>query len=108
MCKKECVCFYRVECAFLGWFNVHHHVSHFLAFTFNTCDACAGIRKECEAVDGAPDFLMLHSLGGGSGSGLGSRILEHLRVVSMFLVCKFNPFNVVVELVWTTHTGALA
>ncbi|KAF5830372.1 hypothetical protein DUNSADRAFT_14669 [Dunaliella salina] len=38
-----------------------------------------GIRKECEDVDGAPDFLMLHSLGGGSGSGLGSRLLECLR-----------------------------
>ncbi|GAX78151.1 hypothetical protein CEUSTIGMA_g5593.t1 [Chlamydomonas eustigma] len=38
-----------------------------------------GIRKECEECDGAADFLMLHSLGGGSGSGLGSRLLEHLR-----------------------------
>ncbi len=41
----------------------------------------SGIRHEAEAADGAPDFLLLHSLGGGSGSGLGSRILEHLRDV---------------------------
>ncbi|KAL6748513.1 Eta tubulin [Haematococcus lacustris] len=38
-----------------------------------------GIRQEAEAADGAPNFLLLHSLGGGSGSGLGSRLLEHLR-----------------------------
>ena len=40
-----------------------------------------GLRREAEAADGAPDFLLLHSLGGGSGSGLGSRILEHVREV---------------------------
>ncbi len=39
----------------------------------------SGIRRESEECDGAADFLMLHSLGGGSGSGLGSRLLEHLR-----------------------------
>ena len=38
-----------------------------------------GLRLECEACDFAPDFLMIHSLGGGSGSGLGSRILEIIR-----------------------------
>ncbi|KAL6746677.1 Eta tubulin [Haematococcus lacustris] len=38
-----------------------------------------GIRQEAEEADGAPNFLLLHSLGGGSGSGLGSRLLEHLR-----------------------------
>ena len=38
-----------------------------------------GIRQECEECDGAPDFLLLHSLGGGSGSGLGSRLMEGLR-----------------------------
>ncbi|KAJ9518382.1 hypothetical protein QJQ45_010294 [Haematococcus lacustris] len=38
-----------------------------------------GIRQEAEAADGAPNFLLLHSLGGGSGSGLGSHLLEHLR-----------------------------
>ncbi|GFH20266.1 tubulin gamma chain [Haematococcus lacustris] len=37
------------------------------------------IRQEAEEADGAPNFLLLHSLGGGSGSGLGSRLLEHLR-----------------------------
>jgi hypothetical protein len=30
-------------------------------------------------MDQTPDFLLLHSLGGGTGSGLGSRILEELR-----------------------------
>lgn len=43
------------------------------------CPRRAGIRQECEQCDGAADFLLLHSLGGGSGSGMGSRILEHLR-----------------------------
>jgi len=38
-----------------------------------------GVRHEAEACDAAPSFLLLHSLGGGSGSGLGSRILEHVR-----------------------------
>lgn len=38
-----------------------------------------GIRREAEECDGAPSFLLLHSLGGGSGSGTGSRVLEHLR-----------------------------
>lgn len=38
-----------------------------------------GLRLECEACDFAPDFLLVHSCGGGSGSGLGSRILELIR-----------------------------
>ncbi|KAG1676469.1 hypothetical protein FOA52_002289 [Chlamydomonas sp. UWO 241] len=38
-----------------------------------------GVRAEAEACDGCPDFLMLHSLGGGSGSGLGCRLLEAIR-----------------------------
>ncbi|KAG2445658.1 hypothetical protein HXX76_000267 [Chlamydomonas incerta] len=38
-----------------------------------------GIRKEAEEADACPDFLLIHSLAGGSGSGLGSRLLEHLR-----------------------------
>ncbi len=38
-----------------------------------------GIRREAEEADGSPNFLLLHSLAGGSGSGMGSRILEHLR-----------------------------
>ncbi|MEW5299626.1 MAG: hypothetical protein WDW36_002621 [Sanguina aurantia] len=42
-------------------------------------DVFDGIRKEAEHCDTAPDFLMLHSLGGGSGSGMGSRMAEHLR-----------------------------
>lgn len=42
-------------------------------------DVYEGIRREAEHCDTAPDFLMLHSLGGGSGSGMGSRLAEHLR-----------------------------
>ncbi len=38
-----------------------------------------GIRREAEECDGCPSFLLLHSLAGGSGSGMGSRLLEHLR-----------------------------
>ncbi|GLC45041.1 hypothetical protein PLESTB_001462300 [Pleodorina starrii] len=38
-----------------------------------------GIRREAEECDGCPNFLLLHSLAGGSGSGMGSRVLEHLR-----------------------------
>lgn len=38
-----------------------------------------GIRREVEECDSAPDFLLVHSLAGGSGSGLGCRLLEALR-----------------------------
>ncbi|GIL47372.1 hypothetical protein Vafri_4214 [Volvox africanus] len=38
-----------------------------------------GIRREAEESDGCPNFLLIHSLAGGSGSGMGSRVLEHLR-----------------------------
>ncbi|GLI58867.1 hypothetical protein VaNZ11_000635 [Volvox africanus] len=38
-----------------------------------------GIRREAEEADGCPNFLLIHSLAGGSGSGMGSRVLEHLR-----------------------------
>ncbi|KAG2453739.1 hypothetical protein HYH02_001950 [Chlamydomonas schloesseri] len=38
-----------------------------------------GIRKEAEEADACPNFLLIHSLAGGSGSGLGSRLLEHVR-----------------------------
>ncbi|KAG2493460.1 hypothetical protein HYH03_008277 [Edaphochlamys debaryana] len=38
-----------------------------------------GIRREAEEADGCPTFFMVHSLAGGSGSGMGSRVLEHLR-----------------------------
>lgn len=34
------------------------------------------MRKECEAAHGVPDFLMMASLAGGTGSGLGSALLE--------------------------------
>lgn len=36
------------------------------------------IRKEAEACDSLQSFLVTHSLGGGTGSGLGSRVLEAL------------------------------
>jgi len=39
----------------------------------------AAARRQAERCDGLPDFLMLHSLGGGTGSGLGSAVLEGLR-----------------------------
>jgi len=57
-------------------------------------------------VDGAPDFLMLHSLGGGSGSGLGSRILEHLREVCVCLgVCVVFFFGGGGVSVWVCRCG---
>ncbi len=48
---------------------------------FSHTGRSAGVRKEAEACDTAPQFLLLHSLGGGSGSGLGSRLLESIREV---------------------------
>jgi hypothetical protein len=35
--------------------------------------------RQAEEADGCPNFLLLHSLAGGSGSGMGSRLAEHLR-----------------------------
>eukprot|EP01062_Namystynia_karyoxenos_P051506 TRINITY_DN40506_c0_g1_i1.p2 TRINITY_DN40506_c0_g1~~TRINITY_DN40506_c0_g1_i1.p2 ORF type:complete len:521 (+),score=210.52 TRINITY_DN40506_c0_g1_i1:71-1564(+) len=37
------------------------------------------VRFNAEACDSLQTFLMLHSLGGGTGSGLGTRILQELR-----------------------------
>jgi hypothetical protein len=39
---------------------------------------CAGIRCEAEREAGVPDFLLLSSLAGGTGSGFGSALLEAL------------------------------
>lgn len=36
------------------------------------------IRRESELCDSLQSFILLHSLGGGTGSGLGSRIIENL------------------------------
>lgn len=38
------------------------------------------IRVEIEECDSLQTFLIVHSLGGGTGSGLGSHILETLEV----------------------------
>lgn len=38
----------------------------------------AGVRKESEREAGVPDFLLLSSLAGGTGSGFGSALLETL------------------------------
>ena len=38
------------------------------------------IRKLADQCNGAQGFLMFHSVGGGSGSGLGSLLLERLSV----------------------------
>lgn len=38
-----------------------------------------GVRQEVEECDTAVDFLLMHSLAGGSGSGLGSKVLEIVR-----------------------------
>lgn len=40
-----------------------------------------GLRLECEACDFAPDFLLIHSLGGGSGSGLGRWAVSRLNSI---------------------------
>lgn len=37
-------------------------------------------RLQAEACDSLQGFMLLHSLGGGTGSGLGSYILEQLAV----------------------------
>ncbi|CAG9464580.1 unnamed protein product [Pedinophyceae sp. YPF-701] len=41
--------------------------------------ALEAVRKEAEAADSVPDVVLLHSLAGGTGSGLGSRVLVSLR-----------------------------
>ncbi len=50
---------------------------------------CAGVRLEAEQCDSAPNFLMLHSLGGGTGSGLGSRLLEAVREVRCLVLLRW-------------------
>eukprot|EP00803_Ostreobium_quekettii_P001461 evm.model.scf_1471.1 EVM.evm.TU.scf_1471.1 scf_1471:4595-10308(-) len=37
------------------------------------------LRKETEACDGIPEFLIWHSMGGGAGGGVGSGVLEAIR-----------------------------
>jgi len=44
--------------------------------------AIDAVRRELEACDGTPDVVLLHSLAGGTGSGLGSRLAEKVRDLS--------------------------
>jgi tubulin beta len=37
------------------------------------------VRKEAERADGLQGFQLIHSLGGGTGSGLGTNLLTKLR-----------------------------
>ena len=41
--------------------------------------ATEAIRREAERTDALRSFIMVHSLGGGTGSGAGSALLQHLR-----------------------------
>lgn len=45
------------------------------------------VRMEAEQCDSLQGFLMLHSLGGGTGSGLGSYLLGRLEVLHPFRCC---------------------
>ena len=51
------------------------------------------MRKQAEAVDMLQGFQMIHSLGGGTGAGMGSLLLSKLREVrpSVFML------NLIVE-----------
>ena len=49
------------------------------------------VRCEAEACDSLQGFLLMHSLGGGTGSGLGSYLLGVLEVWNQF--CPGNPLQ---------------
>eukprot|EP00924_Labyrinthula_sp_SR-Ha-C_P015205 maker-scaffold_9-snap-gene-11.13-mRNA-1 protein AED:0.29 eAED:0.33 QI:0/0/0/1/0/0/4/0/206 len=44
-------------------------------------NAMESIRKEAERCSNLTNFLLLHSLGGGTGSGFGTRIIEEVQTV---------------------------
>ena len=58
-------------------------------------EAMEGLRRQVEAVDFYQGVLLLHSLGGGTGSGLGCRLLEELRdryPLNYLTACPVAPF----------------
>ncbi|ESO88026.1 hypothetical protein LOTGIDRAFT_126843 [Lottia gigantea] len=59
-------------------------------------DSEDALRKEIERCDSYYGVILLHSLGGGTGSGLGSRLCELLRdeyPMNYILSCSFAPFS---------------
>jgi tubulin epsilon len=42
-------------------------------------DICAQMRREAEECDSLQSFFLVHSIGGGTGSGLGSFLLQSLE-----------------------------
>ena len=51
------------------------------------------IRKTVEACDSLQSFLLLHSLGGGTGSGVGTYILEMLAVRCFCIMIECDSIN---------------
>lgn len=52
------------------------------------------IRKQSEACDALQGFQLIHSLGGGTGSGLGSLLLNKLReVVFIFVTYSLSLYE---------------
>ena len=48
------------------------------------------LRKQTEACDALQGFQLIHSLGGGTGAGLGSLVLSKFReVVLIFLIASW-------------------
>jgi hypothetical protein len=45
------------------------------------------LRRAAEGCDSLQSFLLLHSLGGGTGSGLGTYILGMLQVGPAWVIC---------------------
>ncbi len=60
-------------------------------------DIMDGVRKEAERCDSLQGFVLLHSLGGGTGSGLGSLLLRKLRDEYPHLVISTHSITPTVE-----------
>ena len=60
-------------------------------------DSLESIRKESEKCDFLLSFNMMHSLSGGTGSGCGSRLIEHIRDAygwkKYLYTCSVAPFR---------------
>lgn len=49
------------------------------------------VRRQTEACDALQGFQLLHSIGGGTGAGLGSLLLSKFREVVSLLISVFCP-----------------
>ncbi|KAK6629165.1 hypothetical protein RUM43_002982 [Polyplax serrata] len=75
------------------------------------CEVLDVIRKEVEACDCIQGFQLIHSLGGGTGSGLGTLITDHIRQEypdRIFNTCSVFPSPKISESVVAPYNATLS